>query len=205
MYDDSMQICGRPWKLAIQEAIGNAIGAIILITPRMLNSDVVREVEIPAFLEKAESEGLKLFILFVDHSVVDQVNFSIVDNDGNQVTRKLTDYCGLNSPDEPLLDWSRRVQNKVLADVAKRIYQDLHQGRVKVAKIVRKPVPGRKTIHVIIERTVRHSPTGKYINKTKKLAVHWYESEELNENDMIEIQECRPKSKTKCHIFVRKI
>jgi small subunit ribosomal protein S17 len=209
VWDDALFLAGERWDDKIHREIENAIAAIILVTPQLLKSKYVRETEIPAFLEKTESTGLTLYILFVDHSVVDEVEFDFI-IDGQQASRKLTDYHGLNSPDRPILDNNRKVQNRLLAEAAKRIFKELDgslptRTKTLTARVLRKPILGRKTVHVIIEWTEKHNRYKKYIKKSTKLAVHWNEDINLDEGDNVEIKECRPLSKTKHHVLLRKI
>ena len=55
-----------------------------------------------------------------------------------------------------------------------------------------------KTVTVLIERKVKHPIYGKYIVKSRKYAAH----NELSAaaGDLVQIQECRPISKTKAWI-----
>jgi small subunit ribosomal protein S17 len=61
---------------------------------------------------------------------------------------------------------------------------------------------GDKSVKVTIDYKVRHPKYGKYIKRRTKLAVH----DEYNKSgigDVIEIAECRPRSKTKSWRFVK--
>ena len=53
-----------------------------------------------------------------------------------------------------------------------------------------------KTVTVLIERRVKHPLYGKYVTRTKKYHAH-DENGECHEGDMVEIEECRPISRTK--------
>ena len=53
-----------------------------------------------------------------------------------------------------------------------------------------------KTVTVLVERRVKHKLYGKYMTRTKKYHAH-DENGECHEGDMVEIEECRPISKTK--------
>lgn len=53
-----------------------------------------------------------------------------------------------------------------------------------------------KTVTVMIERRVKHPVYGKYITRTTKLHVH-DENNECGKGDVVVIEQCRPKSKTK--------
>ena len=53
-----------------------------------------------------------------------------------------------------------------------------------------------KTVTVLVERRVKHPLYGKIVTRTKKYHAH-DEAGEYHEGDMVEIEECRPLSKTK--------
>jgi len=63
-------------------------------------------------------------------------------------------------------------------------------------------VSGDKSIRVMIDYKIKHPKYGKYIKRTMKISVH----DRLNESrigDLVEIQECRPFSKTKSWRLVK--
>jgi small subunit ribosomal protein S17 len=53
-----------------------------------------------------------------------------------------------------------------------------------------------KTVTVLVERRMKHPLYGKYVTRTKKYHAH-DENGEFHEGDLVEIEECRPLSKTK--------
>lgn len=53
-----------------------------------------------------------------------------------------------------------------------------------------------KTVTVLVERKVKHPLYGKIIRQSKKYHAH-DEKNEYHEGDTVEIEECRPLSKTK--------
>ena len=53
-----------------------------------------------------------------------------------------------------------------------------------------------KTVTVLVERLEKHPLYTKYIRKTTTLPAH-DESNECNEGDTVQIEECRPMSKSK--------
>lgn len=59
----------------------------------------------------------------------------------------------------------------------------------------------QKTVTVLIERKVKHPLYGKYI--TRSTRYHAHTEQTLNEGDTVEIQECRPMSRTKAWKVVR--
>ncbi|WP_070962699.1 30S ribosomal protein S17 [Vibrio sonorensis] len=59
-----------------------------------------------------------------------------------------------------------------------------------------------KSIVVAIERKVKHPIYGKYVKRTTKVHAH-DENNECGLGDTVEIQECRPLSKTKSWTLVK--
>ena len=53
-----------------------------------------------------------------------------------------------------------------------------------------------KTVTVLVERRVKHPLYGKFMTRTKKYHAH-DESGDYHQGDLVEIEECRPISKTK--------
>lgn len=77
-----------------------------------------------------------------------------------------------------------------------------------VAKI-RRIVDGRvisdkmdKSITILVERRVKHPVYGKFISRSTKLHAH-DENNECNEGDFVQIEECRPLSKSKSWRLVK--
>ena len=59
-----------------------------------------------------------------------------------------------------------------------------------------------KTVTVLVERRVKHPLYGKFVTRTKKYHAH-DENGESHEGDVVEIEECRPVSKTKAWRVIR--
>ena len=53
-----------------------------------------------------------------------------------------------------------------------------------------------KTVTVLVERRVKHPLYGKIVTRTKKYHAH-DENGDYHEGDLVEIEECRPLSRTK--------
>ena len=74
---------------------------------------------------------------------------------------------------------------------------------------IRRTVDGRvvsnkmdKSITVLVERRVKHPVYGKFIGRSTKLHAH-DEKNECQEGDIVQIEECRPLSKTKSWRLVK--
>ncbi|GEA50427.1 30S ribosomal protein S17 [Vibrio inusitatus NBRC 102082] len=61
---------------------------------------------------------------------------------------------------------------------------------------------GDKSITVAIERMVKHPIYGKFVKRTTKIHAH-DENNECGLGDTVEVQECRPLSKTKSWTLVK--
>ena len=61
-----------------------------------------------------------------------------------------------------------------------------------------------KSIVVLVERMVRHPVYGKFVKRSKKMHVHDAKNA-CNIGDLVQIQECRPISKTKSWELVKVI
>jgi len=96
-----MLFAGRSWHESIQANLESSIAAIILVSPGLLDSEYVRNHEIPVFLGYAQSAGLPIYCLYLAYSVVDQIFFYPSTGEVYEPV-KLTDYQGLNSPELPL-------------------------------------------------------------------------------------------------------
>ena len=54
----------------------------------------------------------------------------------------------------------------------------------------------QKTVTVLVERRVKHPLYGKFVTRTRKYHAH-DENGDYHEGDLVEIEECRPLSRTK--------
>ena len=63
-------------------------------------------------------------------------------------------------------------------------------------------ISGDKSIRVMLDYKVKHPKYGKYIKRSIKVAVHDPENQS-RVGDLVEIQECRPFSKTKSWRLVK--
>jgi small subunit ribosomal protein S17 len=66
------------------------------------------------------------------------------------------------------------------------------------------PTRAKKTVVVVVERRFRDPVYGKYVKSRRKYHAH-DEKHEYRHNDLVEIQECRPLSRTKRWIVTRLI
>jgi small subunit ribosomal protein S17 len=86
------------------------------------------------------------------------------------------------------------TEQNVAADLTKTGARSL-EGRVVSNKM-------DKTITVLIERRVRHAMYGKIVTRRTKLHAH-DENNESKQGDLVQIEECRPLSRTKSWRLVK--
>ena len=67
--------------------------------------------------------------------------------------------------------------------------------RVEVGRVVSDKMTN--TVTVLVERRVKHPQYGKVIKRTAKYHAHVEAGTEAAEGDLVQIEECRPISKTK--------
>lgn len=205
VWEDSELRTGHDWHDAIQDNIKNAAAVIVLVSPGLLKSEYVREQELPALLSAAETQGIPIYPLFVKPSVVEGVRFEFQAK-GRTNEKRLTDFQGLNTPDKPYSTYSRKEREAALPAWAKRVDADLNgESTLLTGVIDRDPKPGTATIYVVMERQVREAKYGKVVKKATTIAVHCTDNSKLRKGDTVQFKPSRAYSKTKTHLFVRRI
>jgi len=61
LWNDDQIAGGSDWEIDINDAIRKARVAVLLITASFLNSEFILSKEVPAFLQRRENEGLRVF------------------------------------------------------------------------------------------------------------------------------------------------
>jgi small subunit ribosomal protein S17 len=72
----------------------------------------------------------------------------------------------------------------------------------RVVNDTSKPGRAKKTVVVLVERRFRDPVYGKYVKSRRKYHAH-DEKEEYRQNDLVEIRESRPLSRTKRWVVIR--
>ena len=117
-HDQKIDI-GNKWREEIEQALSQARVALLLISQSFLDSKFTTQVELPKLLAKSEGDECCIMCLHVRPSNVTNKYWDI---DGKKVS--LTDFQGLNPPDQPLSQLSRDEREKVFSNIAQAIFPE---------------------------------------------------------------------------------
>lgn len=108
-WDDSRIPGGADWKQEIDQALGEAKAAVLLISQDFLASDFIVEEELPRILEREAGGQLTILPVFLSPSLVGDVVFPDP-RSGGRSKISLAKFQGYGLPDKPLssLGWSDR-------------------------------------------------------------------------------------------------
>lgn len=123
IWDDTKIVPGQDWKKTIQEALKDAIAAVLLVSPSFLASDFIAANELPVLLQKAEDEGLTVLIVIVSNCLFEE--------------SALSKFQAVN-PERPLDRRKESTQNEVwsaLASAIKKLFQKNRSNSPKEKKL----------------------------------------------------------------------
>jgi hypothetical protein len=107
IWDDTEIKPGARWADEIRTALDGARIAVFLVTQNFLNSEFIREKELPALLKNAEDRGCLIFWVAVSASTVDD----------SEIGR----FQAANDPQHPLDSLPDSEQNRVLKEIYLRM------------------------------------------------------------------------------------
>ena len=107
VWDDSDIKPGARWADDIKAALDGARIAVFLVTQNFLNSNFIREKELPTLLKNAQDRGCLIFWVAVSASTVDD----------SEIGR----FQAANDPNQPLDSLSSSEQNRVLKQIYDRM------------------------------------------------------------------------------------
>ena len=107
VWDDTEIKPGARWADDIKAALDGARIAVFLVTQNFLNSEFIREKELPALLKSAEDRGCLIFWVAVSASTVSD----------SEIGR----FQAANDPQRPLDSLSPSDQNRVLKEIYDRM------------------------------------------------------------------------------------
>ncbi len=103
IWTDTRIQASEDWHRQIQAALEECRVAVLLVSTDFLDSEYIRERELPVLLGRRLQEKLILTSLFVRPSAVDDLEFSIqIPGKGETQRARITQFQGLNRPEKPL-------------------------------------------------------------------------------------------------------
>jgi hypothetical protein len=106
-WEDSRIKPGMKWRVEIEEALGNAKVAILIVSADFLASDFVMNEEIPTLLRSAESGGVVIMPLIIAPSLFDQSVMAC--------------FQAINSPENALSKLTSHKRDEILVRLAMSI------------------------------------------------------------------------------------
>jgi len=107
VWDDTGIRPGAEWLGEIRKALESARVAVFLVTQNFLDSPFIKEKELPALVEAASNRGCLIFWIAVSSSTIED--------------SPLAKFQGVISPSSPLDLMSEPEQNKVLAEIYRKM------------------------------------------------------------------------------------
>lgn len=129
------------WHEQIQQALQACQVGVLLISQEFLNSEYIREHELPHFLEAREAGRVDLTCLYLSPSTEKDLTFAVP---GRDYQVRLSKYQGLNQPDRPLSKLDDHERRETLALAASRL-RDLV---VSSGSALRPPPEGRRSLRI---------------------------------------------------------
>lgn len=107
VWDDRRIHAGDHWQAKVQEALGQAAVAVLLVTPDFLASDFISSRELPQILEAARDRGLIILWIAVEASAVSET--------------PIASYQALNDPKMPLVGRHYAHRDQELSQICLQI------------------------------------------------------------------------------------
>jgi hypothetical protein len=77
LWNDDQIAGGSDWETDINDAVGKARVAVLLITANFLNSEFILDKEVPAFLQRRKDEGLTVFPVIAKACAWNQISWLV--------------------------------------------------------------------------------------------------------------------------------
>ena len=107
VWDDTMIRAGDQWRAQIDQALGSARVAVLLVSPNFLDSDFIAANELPPLLDAARAKGTRILWIPVSASSYD--------------VTPIEQFQAACNPSYPLDGLSVAERNKVMVGIARKI------------------------------------------------------------------------------------
>ena len=112
---------GELWHQEIENRLGTAQVAVLLVTPSFLSSSYVSSHELPAMLTAAKSEGLKIFWIPIIASSYKET--------------EIAQFQAAHEPTKPLKDLTGAKRAEALVNIATKLSQSLEASKAPQPKL----------------------------------------------------------------------
>ena len=135
-WTDSRIEPGDEWESEISGALDQARIGLLLISPSFLASNYIKNQELPRLVQAAEQGTLKLAVLYLKTSAVEDEGSAVtIVRDGIEQRIPLTKYQGLNSPQQPIGD----IKKEGTEEERNQVYLRVSQTLAKLAETAARP------------------------------------------------------------------
>jgi len=109
VWDDSRIEPGSKWRNDIKSAIKNARAAVLVLTADFLNSDYIRDSELPLLIEAADAEGAAIFVIYGSPVLL------------SGAAERLASFQSVNDPKQPLLGMPEVERERVFVKLSSAV------------------------------------------------------------------------------------
>jgi len=150
---------GDPWNDEIKTAIDRANMAVLLISKKFINSDFIKQEELPYILERMKNNGLKIYPIILGYCMWQEYTC-------NDFKLKETQVKPLDG--KPLLEFEVQLRDKIIIDIVTDIKGILlnpqHQQKVSVISAAIKDKEDSNTGDIIPLLCDRDQHAGAFID-----------------------------------------
>jgi hypothetical protein len=115
LWDDTRITLGTTWRQELEQALGRASVAILIVSADFLASDFIAENELPILLDRASRGGVRIMTIVAGHCL-----FS--------ANQELSRYQSVNPPDRPLEKMKKQEAEQMLLKVAQAVASYMGRG-----------------------------------------------------------------------------
>jgi hypothetical protein len=133
IWSDKKLELGDDWHDKIQATLRQVKAAVLLVSPAFLASKYIRDSELPVLLKNAKEQGVKIFPVLLRQCLWQETKFKYPDS--KECPEELS-LASIQAPTtQPLNSLPEHEQDKVLYQVAQRIYQIVNPQSQKPSKL----------------------------------------------------------------------